>query len=157
MTDGHVAAAFVPEAELFVLDGISLVLGALVAMATGVAVYLYVPRNDKTDALDAEHRLVFERWSAKCMSARQRGEQPPGPPREPIVALFGLPRLSLSDDIGTPYRALVTQMGGSNTEWEAASRFAPAVPKQARRLTVAIDTEDHRARACALSLYAPAA
>ncbi len=145
------AAAFAPEAVLGEVDGICVVFGALLATSTGVVIYLYAPRNEVTDALDASYETAFQDWASQADPAMRQGERHADPPQQPPTVLMNIP-LVLSDDVRTPYRCSQKAAGGTGTEWEATWRFQPAIAKRATRLTVAIETDDCRAQACALPL-----
>ncbi len=60
---------------------------------------------------------------------------------QPGDRLLQLP-FSVSDDVGTPYRALQRSAGGAGTEWRSEFRLEPPVPREATRLVVTLDGSD---------------
>ena len=51
-------------------------------------------------------------------------------------------RLKLADDHGTHYRDKGRMAGGTGTEWRLDARFEPAVPANARDLTIEVGDRD---------------
>lgn len=139
MAGGQVRAAIVPEVEIAEIDGITVVLGALLAIRTGVVLYCYALENDRTRALDSIHAAEYEAWGSEWEAARARGEtEPPShpPPWPGTRVLTEDLRLQLRDDVRTEYAWAGDQSGGTGTAWQATWRFKPGIPGSARSATV---------------------
>lgn len=151
MSGDYVTAAFSPDAVLGEVGGVPVVLEAVVLRASGVLIFLAARRNLVTAELDANYRSAFEAWAENARLVRERGGDPPHPPDQPGAMLAKL-GLVVRDDIGTSYRWAGTSSAGTGTEWEATWRFQPAVPRQARLLTILINDADGRTYAESLPL-----
>ncbi len=138
-------AAWAPEAPLLEVDGVPVLLSALVSTPTSVVIHLYAAPNEVTDALEAAHASALAAWSS------QGGRKLGWAPDPPDLSLFREIDLLLTDDVGTPYRQVGRQWTAT-ARWETVRRFRPALPKQASSVTVAIDTERGRGRPCVLAL-----
>jgi len=98
-----------------------------VAIANHVELRLDAVPGPAQDAALREFTDRFEEWSRAGTH-----EPPPAWPAEEFARI----RVSVSDDLGTPYRISSGQSGGTGTEWEVRWSFLPTPPPQATRLTL---------------------
>jgi hypothetical protein len=108
------------------VDGAQVVL-VQVSVANHIEVMFDAQGGPARQAVLADYRDRFEQWAAR---PDQRNVSPPDFPGERISVL----RPQVSDDLGTTYRAVSGQAGGSGTEWEATWRYLPIPPSDARLL-----------------------
>lgn len=155
MADKHVRAALAPEAVLGEVKGVTVVLGALLSIQTGVVIYLYGLPNESTRAWDAEYDAAMQEWMSDWQAARERGENKPprDPPRDPaFTVLVNGMRLKLTDDLGTQYERTACGAGGTGTEWESTWSFKPGIREEASTVTVTFDANEGRSDPCTLAL-----
>jgi hypothetical protein len=132
-----VEAVLAPAQPLADVGGITVVLVSVELWTSGVFVRLAGLRSALTDELDAEFEGAMTHWGVLATDATSVGAKPP-PPHQPGERLMRLP-LTVSDDVGTSYRSRSRSAGGTATEWRSEWRFEPGVPRDATRLTVALD------------------
>jgi hypothetical protein len=149
---GHdlLQAAFAPARALVDADGLTVVLVSVELWTSGVFVRLAGLRSGVTDELDTQYDVSMTQWHERQPAARAAGLRPPSP-SQPGERLAHLP-LWIADDVGTRYDRHGTSAGGTGTEWRAEWRFAPGVPRDATRLTVAVEPDDGAAHAVDLAL-----
>jgi hypothetical protein len=91
-----------------------------------VAVYVHLARLD-----DEEMKRAWDSYAdAAEAAARERREQP-----EPPNSSIGL-GVRLADDVGTSYQQRSGHSGFPAPVWRAEWQFEPAVPAEAKRLTI---------------------
>jgi hypothetical protein len=128
-----VQAALVPEHVMGVVEDVPVVLGAVLALRTGVLLYVYGLETDRTREADASFARAMETWQAALKGRRQPATRPPEHPGTRFAIEL---EFDLRDDRGTAYEMRGMSAGGSGTEWQATARFAPAIPTGATTLTV---------------------
>jgi len=144
-------AVLAPARDLADVDGITVVLVSVELWTIGVVLRFAGLPTGLTDELEADFQDKLEDWAVRAKEARETGAPLPEFSREPGARLLGLP-LSVSDDVGTQYRALGRSAGGTGVAWRSEWRFEPGVPREATRLIVTIDGSDGQPQILGLEL-----
>lgn len=147
-------AVLAPARGLADVDGITVVLVSVELWTNGVFLRFAGLPTGLTDELEADFHDKLEDWAVRAKQARKSGAPQPDYSGEPAGRLLRLP-LSITDDVGTSYQACGRSAGGTGMAWRSEWRFEPGVPREARRLTVAIDGADGERHAQELALPDP--
>lgn len=134
-------AVLAPARELADVDGITVMLVSVELWRKGVFLRFAGLPTRLTDELEADFQDKLQEWAVRAQEARKAGAPLPDWTGEPAGRLLGLP-LSVSDDMGTQYQACGRSAGGVDMAWRSEWRFEPGVPREATRLTVAIESSD---------------
>lgn len=91
------------------------------------------PGQTRDGALDG-YRAGWRRWE-------ERADWDVPPPPWPGGRLTSI-AITVSDDVGTPYRRAWAEAGGMETEWRFMSTFLPGPPPDARSLSLNFSPPD---------------
>jgi hypothetical protein len=121
-------------------EGFEIVLVSVELWSEEVVVRLAVPRDTRTQQLEAHYEQALDEWAKRRQQAAD--EPPPPQPGELLLDVD----VQLHDDMGTAYRPRIAARGGSGRMFRGEWFFEPGPPTAATAMTVVLsaDTAIHR-------------